>query len=162
MPCAPATSRCSCSCPITEVNSAASRGRRTEQLASLHPTRTSPQLPRRRAHKGNAAPERDVALAATFPGNPSISTDAKQPVETSGDYLDMYLRASDLDELTNTHLLRFDATKPNLHLRIVPVGAWPFTIDQHVVPLLVGWLDLADRGDRAERLVREQLLRGLQ
>ena len=84
------------------------------------------------------------------------------PVGTSDDDLDVYLRASDFDELTNTHVVRFDATKPNVHLHIVPAGAWPFTIDQHVVPLLVAWLDPADRGDRAERLVREQLLRGLQ
>ena len=82
------------------------------------------------------------------------------PAGTSDDDLDVYLRASDLDELTNSHVVRFDATTPNLHLHIVAADAWPFTTDEHVVPLLVAWLDLADRGDRAERLVREQLLRG--
>ena len=81
------------------------------------------------------------------------------PVGTSNDDLDVYLRAADLDELTNTHVVRFDANKANLHLHIVPADAWPFTADQRVVALLVAWLDLADRGDRAERLVREQLLR---
>ncbi len=82
------------------------------------------------------------------------------PVGTTDDDLDVYLRTADLDELTTTHVVRFDATKANLHLHIVPAGAWPFTADQRFTPLLVAWLDLADRGDRAERLVREQLLRG--
>ena len=81
------------------------------------------------------------------------------PVGTTDDDLDVYLRAADLDELTTTHVVRFDAAKANLHLHVVPVGAWPFTVDQRFAPLLVAWLDLADRGDRAERLVREQLLR---
>lgn len=95
-------------------------------------------------------------------GGRDAADHAGLPVGTSDADLDVYLRAADLDELTNTHVVRFDATKPNLHLHIVPAGAWPFTLNKHVVPLLVAWLDLADRGDRAERLVREQLLRGLQ
>jgi excisionase family DNA binding protein len=81
------------------------------------------------------------------------------PVGITDDDLDVYLRAADLDELTNAHVIRFDGAKANLHLHVVPAGAWPFTIDQRFAPLLVAWLDLADRGDRAERLVREQLLR---
>ena len=81
------------------------------------------------------------------------------PVGISDDDLDVYLRAADLEELANAHVIRFDAAKANLHLHVVPAGTWPFTVDQRFAPLLVAWLDLADRGDRAERLVREQLLR---
>lgn len=81
------------------------------------------------------------------------------PVGINDDDLDVYLRAADLDELTNAHVIRFDAAKANLHLHVVPAGVWPFTVDQRFTSLLVAWLDLADRGDRAERLVREQLLR---
>jgi excisionase family DNA binding protein len=94
-------------------------------------------------------------------GGRNAADEAGLPVGTSDDHLEMYLRASDLDELTNTHVVRFDATKPNLYLHIVDTPPWPFRPDQRIVPLLVAWLDLADRGDRAERLVREQLLRGV-
>lgn len=81
------------------------------------------------------------------------------PVGISDDDLDVYLREADLDELSHMHVIRFEPAKANLHLHVVEAGAWPFMVDQRFTPLLVAWLDLADRGDRAERLVREQLLR---
>jgi hypothetical protein len=78
------------------------------------------------------------------------------------DILDLYLRADELDELMATHVIRFDAANANLHLHIVPADAWPFDREQQLTSLQTAWLDLADRGDRAERLVREQLLRNQQ
>lgn len=81
------------------------------------------------------------------------------PVGIVDNELDVYLRAAELNELASTHVLRFDTSKANLHLHIVPNDAWPFAMGQRFTSLLVAWLDLADRGDRAERLVREQLLR---
>ena len=81
------------------------------------------------------------------------------PVGISDNDLDVYLRAEDLALLANAHVIRFDSTKANLHLHVVPASVWPFAVRQRFTPLLVAWLDLADRGDRAERLAREQLLR---
>ena len=81
------------------------------------------------------------------------------PVGLADCDLDLYLRADDLDDLITAHVMRFDASTTNLHLHVVLADAWPFTGDQGFAPLLVAWLDLADRGDRAERLVRERLLR---
>jgi excisionase family DNA binding protein len=81
------------------------------------------------------------------------------PVGISDNNLDVYLRPADLENLTNTHVIGFNAANANLHLHVIAADAWPFGIDQQFAPLLVAWLDLADRGDRAERLVREQLLR---
>jgi excisionase family DNA binding protein len=81
------------------------------------------------------------------------------PVGLSDEDLDVYLRAAHLEELANTHVVRFEVAKANLHLHVVPADAWPFTVDQRYTSLLVAWLDLADRGDRGERVVREQLLR---
>ncbi len=92
-------------------------------------------------------------------GGRDAADDAGLPVGIADDDLDVYLRIADFEELTKAHLLRFDTSTANLHLHVVPAGAWPFAIDQRFTSLLVAWLDLADRGDRAERLVREQLLR---
>lgn len=79
------------------------------------------------------------------------------PVGRTGYDLDVYLRAADLDELTDAHLVRFDATKPNLHRHIVPARASPFTVNQRFTPLLVDWLELGDRNDRAAPLVRRTI-----
>ena len=81
------------------------------------------------------------------------------PVGVIADSLDLYLRTSDLASLVDEHVVRFDASRPTVYLHAVPDDAWPFDPDQRFAPLLVAWLDLADRGDRAERLVRESLIR---
>jgi excisionase family DNA binding protein len=93
-------------------------------------------------------------------GGRDAADEAGLPVGPAVDELDIYLRGTAFDALLVEHVVSFEAAKPNLHLHIVPDEAWPFQPFQRVVPLLVSWLDLADRGDRAERLVREQLLRG--
>ena len=93
-------------------------------------------------------------------GGRDAADEAGIPVGLAVDELDIYLRAKAFDALLVEHVVSFEAAKPNLHLHVVPDDAWPFQPSQRVVPLLVSWLDLADRGDRAERLVREELLRG--
>lgn len=93
-------------------------------------------------------------------GGRDAADDAGLPVGLLNEELDIYLRVSDLDVLLVEHVVNFGAAKPNLHLHVVPETAWPFRVNQRFVPLLAAWLDLADRGDRAERLLREHLLRG--
>ena len=90
-------------------------------------------------------------------GGRDAADEAGLPVGLLTDDLDLYLGAGDLDALLVEHVVSFEATKPNLHLHVVPEAAWPFGVNQRFVPLLVAWLDLADRGERAERLIREHL-----
>jgi excisionase family DNA binding protein len=92
-------------------------------------------------------------------GGRDAADEAGLPVGLLADDLDIYVGASDLDALLIEHVVNFEATKPNLHLHVVPEGSWPFGVNERFAPLLVAWLDLADRGDRAERLIREHLLR---
>jgi excisionase family DNA binding protein len=91
-------------------------------------------------------------------GGRAAAADAGLPVG-EGETIDLYLQPQDINVILDEHIVRFDSNKPNLYLHIVNPDSWPFTPEQRFTPLLVAWLDLADRGDRAERLVREQLSR---
>jgi excisionase family DNA binding protein len=103
----------------------------------------------------------DLRLKTTLVfGGREAADDAGLPVGLLNDDLEVYLTDADFDALVAEHVVKFGAARPNLHLHVVADDAWPFLAHQRFVSLLVAWLDLADRGDRAERLIREQLLRG--
>lgn len=92
------------------------------------------------------------------PGGRDAADQAGVPVGLLDDELDLYLRAADERRLLDDHVVRLDAARPNLHLHVLKDGTWPASLEGPV-GLIVAWLDLADRGDRAERLVREHLAR---
>lgn len=91
-------------------------------------------------------------------GGRDAAEDAGLPVGIVDDELDVYLSDDGLETLLEEHVVRFDTTRPNLHVHVFENNPWPLRPGLVVVPLLIAWLDLADRGDRAERLIREFLL----
>lgn len=92
-------------------------------------------------------------------GGLEAAAGAGAPVET-GEFLDVYVRASRLDELIEDVAAEETAEGANVHLHAVDDAAWPFDPDQRVAGVWVAWLDLEDRLEREADLVLDRALGG--
>jgi hypothetical protein len=66
--------------------------------------------------------------------------------------LESYVRVGDLAGVVDSYGLDFEAQRPNVLLRVVPDGVWPFGDDVRMVGPKVAAIDLLESGDeRAQR-----------
>ena len=81
---------------------------------------------------------------------------------TADDVVHVYVTASTLAELGDLKIvqLRNGSTAANATVHVVDEETWPLLPDGDAAPLVVS-LDLAHDDDRAERLVRESVLRSV-
>lgn len=81
------------------------------------------------------------------------------PVDV-GTVHDVYLKASRASELLKAVGARPTEDGANVYVHVVDDEAWPFTEGHRAAAPWVGWLDLADREDRAADAVLDRLVGG--
>ena len=74
------------------------------------------------------------------------------------DAAEVYVRASDVVELLDSHALDENAERPNVILHVVDDEVWPFGNDVQVAPWPVVAVDLLDAGDERSRRAGLELI----
>lgn len=78
-----------------------------------------------------------------------------------GEVVEGYLPASDIDDVVRRLALESDPDHPNVFIRVVDDGVWPFDVGQKVASLPVVAIDLLDSSDERSRRAGRALLERL-
>ncbi len=76
----------------------------------------------------------------------------------ASDEVEIYVRASRVAGLVDRYALEPNAERPNLIVRVVDDGVWPFKQDEHVAPWPVVAVDLLDADDERSRRAGHELI----
>lgn len=74
------------------------------------------------------------------------------------DRAEVYVAASDVDDLVDRHALEPDADRPNVVVHIVDEDVWPFGNADRVAPWPVVAVDLIDASDERSRRAGQELI----
>jgi hypothetical protein len=92
-------------------------------------------------------------------GGRNAAQSAGAPIDIR-DQVDVYVRASQVEEIVSDSAARPVTIGANLVLHVIEDSLWPFDPEQRHVDILIAWLDLADSRDRAADTLLDRIIGG--